>query len=377
MHSTPASLTDSALTEAIGRMAADHRRTTVALVIHLAEFEARDLHLAAGYPSLFAYCTKVLRLSEHEAYHRIKASRDARRFPALLDRLASGSLTLTNLRILSPHLTPEGHLALLDRAAGKSKRQVDTMLARMFPKPDVPASVRKLPERPRSDGSEGAGVASAPAPANRPEAMALELAGSSGAVRASVATVAAPIPPVSTVPTGASPARRTTVAPLSATRYEVRFTASEATRVKLERARDLLRHAIPSGDLAEVFDRALTSLVRDLERRKYGAADRPRPVQGPAAESPQGPTGPSRHVPAAVRRMVVARDGQRCTFRSPAGKRCDATAFLEFHHREPYAAGGAMTAANIELRCGPHNRHAAKLYFDAIRRDRTLYETGT
>jgi len=71
---TPSHLTNTELTEELIRLARSGRETTARLVTHLAEFEARDLHLAAGFPSLFGYCTEVLRLSEHEAYHRILAA---------------------------------------------------------------------------------------------------------------------------------------------------------------------------------------------------------------------------------------------------------------------------------------------------------------
>lgn len=32
-------------------------------------------------------------------------------------------------------------------------------------------------------------------------------------------------------------------------------------------------------------------------------------------------------------------------------------------HVEPFAAGGAATVENIELRCRPHNAHEARLFF--------------
>jgi len=70
----------------------------------------------------------------------------------------------------------------------------------------------------------------------------------------------------------------------------------------------------------------------------------------------------SRHIPAEVRRTVWARDSGRCRFEGPHG-RCRETGFLEFHHVVPYAAGGATTADNLELRCAAHNRHEAEQYF--------------
>ncbi len=74
--------------------------------------------------------------------------------------------------------------------------------------------------------------------------------------------------------------RRALVRPLAAERYEIRFTASGEMREKLRVAQDLLGHAIPSGDIAQVFDRALTLLVADLSRKKFAAT---RGRDGPAA----------------------------------------------------------------------------------------------
>ncbi len=70
----------------------------------------------------------------------------------------------------------------------------------------------------------------------------------------------------------------------------------------------------------------------------------------------------SRHIPAAVRREVWARDGGQCAFVGTNG-RCIERGFVEFHHVVPYAAGGQTTAENLELRCRSHNVYEAKLYF--------------
>jgi hypothetical protein len=50
-----------------------------------------------------------------------------------------------------------------------------------------------------------------------------------------------------------------------------------------------------------------------------------------------------------VRREIWQRDQGRCAFVGASG-RCRETAFLEFHHVEPFAAEGHATVANIQLR---------------------------
>jgi len=64
-------------------------------------------------------------------------------------------------------------------------------------------------------------------------------------------------------------------------------------------------------------------------------------------------------VPAAVRRAVAARDGERCAYVDERGRRCRETGCLEFHHRKPHARGGPATVDNLELRCRAHNALAA------------------
>src|SRR5439155_425182 len=58
----------------------------------------------------------------------------------------------------------------------------------------------------------------------------------------------------------------------------LRIAVSPATHAKLRYAQALLSHAVPSGDLAAVVDRALDTLIAQLERHKIAATKRPRPT---------------------------------------------------------------------------------------------------
>jgi hypothetical protein len=94
---------------------------------------------------LYVYCRDALGLSEGESYNRIEVARAARRFPVILEMLAAGAVNLTAARLLAPHLTPGNHREVLDSARGKKKREIEEIVARLSPRPDVAASVRKLP----------------------------------------------------------------------------------------------------------------------------------------------------------------------------------------------------------------------------------------
>src|SRR5262245_4257122 len=83
----------------------------------------------------------------------------------------------------------------------------------------------------------------------------------------------------------------------------------------------------------------------------------------------------TRNIPAAVERAVWTRDGGRCAVVDGKGRRCSATAFLEFHHVNNWARGAQHDASEIELRCRSHNQYQAVLddgaeFFAARRRDR-------
>jgi hypothetical protein len=329
-------LSNDELITHIKNAAADERRATVHLVALLAEFDARRLYLGEGCSSLFAYCTSVLHLSEHAAYHRIEAARAARQFPVILDRLAEGAVTLTAVGLLRQHLTAKNHLALLDGARNKSKRDVERLIAGLAPKADIAPMVRRLaiikPLSATRDRRPSAAASMTPPQHDWPGSAQPQLA-----LDAATPGLEARVESHSSVD-----------------RYLLRLTISGEAHTMLQRARDLLRHTIPNGDPATIIERALTMLVAQLERAKTAATSRPRPDRTTA--------GTGRHVPAAVRRTVWARDGGRCTFVGTEG-RCQEAGRLEFHHVTPFARGGRTDATNLALRCRAHNVYDARLAF--------------
>ena len=335
-----ASLTALADQELVSRMkalVARERAATAEVIAHLAELDTREIHLREGYPSLFVYCRDVLRLSEWESYNRIEVARTARRFPVILDLLADGSVHLTAVRLLTPHLTPESHRQLLESARGKTKAEVQQIVARLAPRPDVPFSIRRV------------AAPSIPVGAQKPtspEAPGIQ----PGFPEAPVA--AAPLPRV---------AASAATTPLSPDRYRLQVTIDGETLEMFELARDLLGHAIPDGDPAAVLNRAFRALLTDLAKKKFSETSKPRPARRAAA---------ARAPAAAVKRAVWVRDLGRCAFVGTGGHRCNERRFVEFHHVDPHALGGEATVDGTELRCRRHNDYEGRLYFGRRRRRR-------
>jgi hypothetical protein len=316
-------------------------------------------------------------MSEDVASKRIQAARLARRFPALFAMLADGRLHLSAVVLLAPHLTPATADQLLAAAAHQTRAELEVLLAARFPRPDLPASLRALgPPVPAGELALGPvdGLRARSARTLAGKAGGQPARGPGGAVGVEPAAEAVceswlqhapghvvldvhkvPLAPGNALPPE-TPAPRRRLAPLSSGRFALQLTLAQETHDKLRYAQALLGHAVPSGDLAQVLDRALDALIARLEQRRFAAGPRSRPRHGRAQAN-------GRYVPAAVRRAVWRRDGGRCTFVSERGRRCAARTRLEFDHIEPMARGGESTVTGLRLRCRAHNQYEAERRF--------------
>jgi hypothetical protein len=337
--------------------------------------------------------------------------------------VAEGAITLTTIALLRPHLTVDNHRQLLAAARHRSKREVEHQVACLAPKAEVATLVRRLPAHAPVEGTllaAATGVAGVPVVAEVTVAT-----GATEATAATAATTARPgpdqsplhVPPgtdqfttgahptAAAPPTSAPPSAGppSLVAPLAVDRYLLRVTLSAVTHAKLRRAQALMGHRVPGGDPAAIINEALSLLVDHLERTKFAQLHRPRRQSGgqsapplapllasaaaaleaatsaaptvspsatpsdppPASSAPAAASASadgSRHIPAAMRRHVWARDEGRCAFVGSHG-RCTETRQLEFHHVVPFARGGPTTVDNLALRCRAHNAYGSDQAF--------------
>ena len=312
---------DEDLLRQLSQLVKQSRGVEADVVAHIGEVELRRLYAAEACSSMFDYCRRVLALRENEAYLRITVARAAREHPVLLTMLRDGRLHLSGIARLAPHLTRQNSETVLKRASGMSHRQVRELVSELEPKPDVASAIRKLPDR-----SAARTVAPLQLGAPRVESDGLNL------------------------DSGAASARPPVVEPLSPTRYGIRFTASAELREKLTRLQALMRSSVPDGDVARIIDIAITEKLERVEAKRFAKTRAPRKD---LTETDTAPT--SRHIPAAVRRVVHDRDGGRCAYRDKRGRRCAKRHDLEFHHKQPFARGGDHSPSNVTLMCRTHN----------------------
>lgn len=359
-------LSDDALAQGLERSTSDDRRSIARNIAHIAEYDRRQSYLPAGCKSMYRYCVSRLGMSEDVALQRIRVGRVALRHPPVFEAIAESRLSVSAVYLASSHLSREGATELLAAIERMTLKQVRRFLAERFGRLPPMAPDRGLPESVEAgdalpaDGQARAGlVVSKPPSVTTPETLTHETERD----EASAGTAPAPLP-----------ARRARLTPVAAGWSELVALLGQEACDQLEASRELLGHAVPSGDLAEVLERAIALQYAQLRKRRCGATDRPRahvPTRSEGSSARGGANCPAnlRCVPRAVRRAVWDRDRGQCAYVSPDGHRCEERAALELDHIMPVARGGQPTVENLRLLCRAHNRHAAERAFgrDALR----------
>ena len=383
-------LSDTDLTETLKKTIAAERSNIAASITCLIEITARDLHIRLGASSLFVYLTRELKLSESSASKRCAAIRAVRDFPQILPLIQSGRLHLSNISLISRHLTRENAARLISLAQTQTQRGLEKALAVEFPVAAKRDSVRPV-VCPSQRSSVALQVDDTPRFDNRSDHRrdAVENASHHASESFDV---------------GASESHLELFAlegapPQAALGVRVHATLNADAAAALE----FLVGAMPEKSASEILSLAVCELRR---RRDVASA---KPVNRKKAEmdkkcenenknetpelekSDREPSRPSRYISSALRRAVAQRDGYRCSYVAPVksgadgtGKtalgnsevrRCEAVHRLEFDHVTPRAFGGQNTAGNLRLLCRSHNNLAAK---DAMGKEfiESYYERG-
>ena len=357
------------------------------LLAHLVEIEKRLLHLDLGFSSLFSYCVEALGMSEGAAGRRVTAARVCKRFPDAFERVARGEIHLCALCALAPHLNSDNASELFDASRGKTRRQVEELLAARFPRPDFREQIRRLPARASGPVSVAQQASSGAA---KPIAETAAEANANGRIGLTPGEVENDPPLAGPAPTIERRFQRQ-IEPLTADRFGVRFTADAELRELIDRARALASHRLPNGDLASLIKLMTRAFVQQEEKRRFGIGARARKAtkRASVATEPTLPSGApesparleaeesisgagrvqeppaTRYVSVSARREVHERDGGRCAFISATGRRCNARVRLEIDHVTPVGLGGTAAVHNLRLLCRAHNQlHARRCFGD-------------
>ena len=155
MNALVSALSDRELLARLPEVRGIERRAIAEVIAHLAEVERRRLYLAEACSSMYTFCIERLGYSENEAHTRLQVARLCSQFPEALEALETGTIHLTGLALLCPKVTEANAQELLDEARGKTRREIEALLARRFPRPDVLPSITPLQRALLEQGNSG------------------------------------------------------------------------------------------------------------------------------------------------------------------------------------------------------------------------------
>lgn len=308
----------------------ENERKLLMEILHaLREVEIRSLHLEMGYPDLYTFAMKELGYSSGSAYRRISAMRLLQAVPEAAQKLETGELGLENasqaqsfFRKEDQRRKEQGEIKLtfcekrevLTELLGKSTREGQRVLLEKSPDVMMPTEkTRPLPEQ----------------------------------------------------------------------KTLVQFIAPVELMEKLAELKHLLAHKNFEGRMDILIDQmadlALSNLkpkvlknsqpslqsVLKLEPNREGkmptnSSPAPRMKRNATNSQPRAQIR-SRYISVKVRRKVLLKNQNGCTFKDPnTGRVCQSKHGLQFEHIKPYSQGGDNHADNLTLLCGAHNRHQAE-----------------
>ncbi|HEU4928423.1 MAG TPA: HNH endonuclease signature motif containing protein [Candidatus Krumholzibacteria bacterium] len=361
-------LSDSKILSRTRDLAARERAITLHLLVHLNEIERRKLHLQQGYSSMWDYCTLALGYSEPATARRLRTARCIALFPEIHFLLERNEVNLSTISRVSRVLTADNKEQLLGRIRGKSLREVEAMVAEYRP------LAKKLHDEVRTVVVQVIARGEPPllplqgdwnSPTPETHTLNITTAGASAVAGSTAAGDSAAAGDLA-APAGSGACEKSDYCrsdskfdPTSTVERHIRFRfcASESLEKKIDKVRSLAWHRLPANpSLEHVFELVLDAYIE----RHDPLARRERRTQRSEAKAIVTSERASRRVPAQIMDDVFARDGGRCSFVAPDGKRCGSTLGLQVDHIVPVARGGVSTMKNLRLLCAYHNRYESE-----------------
>jgi 5-methylcytosine-specific restriction endonuclease McrA len=351
-------LSNNDLLNRLRRLVEKEQKTTLEILPHLVEVERRKLYLEKAYSTLSEYCICELGYGESAAWRRVRAARVILEVPEVYDLMKEGRLTFSAVVQISPVLNAKNKKALLPRVEGKSKNEIERVLAEFRPPQVIPDQARpRVVKRQVS-------VERAPADADASDTGGRESAPELGEI--SLRSEGKNNPTVK----NSTPEIEVVLEKM----YEIRFAADEELMELIRWMKSHLSHKFPKGaSFLEIFKYVM----------KYYKDREDLATNKPSRSVKTKPRTDTRHIPKAIQREVWQKDNGSCAFIGPNGRRCNSQHNLQFdHYPIPFARGGPSTVDNLRLLCAKHNRYTAeqlygeqciRKHFNTIKESREAY----
>lgn len=289
---TVRSMNNETLHRSAVRLAAEERKITQKLLLHLREIEKRRLYLDHKSSSLHDYCTRILKYSESSASRRVNAARLLESVPEVSEKVVDGSVNLSNLSMAQTFIKAEEK---------RTKRKMSPKQKR-----DVVANIEN--------------VSQDQAFRNLSEAL-----------------------PEADV-------RTSSTRPLQNDETLIKIVADPEFMKLYERVRELNSH---NQDFLEAKSLFKALMNEHLDRH---APERKNSTQShAAAASPDVTNHRKTYYSNATEKALYERSGGQCEHKDHNGHRCSRRYHLQIDHIVPLARGGTNDISNLQHLCRAHN----------------------
>lgn len=293
------SVEQMAIHERALRLAKAHRKIEAQLIHALQEVDRAKIFKKLGQPSLFAYATRVLGLSEPLAYAFITVARKCKEIDQLQAAIDSEQLSVSKAVRITSSLTKESAPELITFAKIHSSKEIDFEMARRNPKSQTKSLVKPLSE----------------------DLVEIKL------------TVS-----------------KATYEKLSRAR------SLEAQKQKNSKMENVLEAVL--DNYLHHHDP-----VKKAERAKQKTKPCSSKVMEERNLREKSPSIAARRIPltAEQKHAVFRRDQGKCTHVNASGQRCNQDRWIEVHHIIPVSQGGSNKLENLTILCSSHHDLAHQL----------------
>lgn len=292
-------------------IAGEYLKREAELIGVLQDLDRTKTHLQYQMPSLFAYATKLLQLSESVALTLIGIARKSAQIPELKTAIEEKKITVTNARRIVPVLNAENKNEWLEKAATLTQVKLEKELAKSFPQQAAPARVRYKNE-------------------------------SLGRLETDLSL--------------------RTLEKLK--RVQEILSQKKKAHVDAAMALDVvLDEFIEKHDPVKKAERAVQRMPMQA-KASVGTEPVARPVQAKSSihskPAKRSPAAAAKRMPidAATKHQVNLRDTTQCAHRNSDGTRCEAKHWLHVHHIKEVSQGGTNDLSNLKTLCFAHHKIA-------------------
>jgi len=287
-------LSDEKLDQNLYAYIKKEKEVLMEILCHIAEVDRRRLYLTFGYPSLYSYLTERMGYEGGSAQRRLDAARLSHFVPGVINNLAQGELTLSQVTFFQ-----------------KSLRQVKEQKVTAETKATILESIKhKTLEETQVHVAK---------------ALQITVKDSSKVKHQADASV----------------------------RLEV--TLSKPQWEKVKTMRELLSTVLPHGEWDQVLEYVATQMIAQKSEAPASAAVTT--VKSAPASIEKNQLVAPKKISPNLKRQVLLRD-QCCQYKDKiTGKICQSKWNLEVDHIQPLWANGTNSLENLRALCSNHNKY--------------------